>query len=174
METSERRIVHGMGWGAAATVVSGAVTLLMMAVHLWPAQRPLSLLVAQTVVPDYLGWTPSPAVAYLLAAAGQLAWGALLGGFLAFLSHPVTLSSALGLGALRWFFTQSVVLPALGWQNYSFFMNRPSIALATMLPHLGWAISLGWLLRQEDFHRPPVIAWRQHLHLARVPRRRRR
>jgi hypothetical protein len=168
-----RRFVHGLAWGAAASVVGAVVTLLAMAVQLWPTTRPLSVMVTALVSQEYLGRSPSLPVMYLVASLVQLAYGAFCGGLLALVSEPVTVPSALGMGALRWFFTQVVVLSALGWGDFALF-HRPSIALVTMLPQLGYALSLGWLMRQEDLGREPIWLHRRQWHLARIPHRGRR
>jgi hypothetical protein len=163
--TERQRFVHGLGWGAVATVVMGAATLLAMALHLWPLARPLSVLGAQAALGSgrALPWL------FLTAALVQLVYGALCGGLLSLLSEPVTMASALGLGLLRWFGTQVLVLPALGWTEFGLALT-PSIALVTLIPHLAYAVSLGWLMGREDEHPAGFLppSW-QH-RLAHIPR----
>jgi hypothetical protein len=168
-----RRFVHGLGWGAVASVVAGAITLLLMIVQLWPAERPFSVLAAQEALAR-LGQTDvSVPFLYLVGAVGQLAVGAFCGGMLTVLSEPVTMPSALGLGALRWFFTQNVVFPALGWFNFGL-EQSPTLWLISIWPHLAWALSLGWLMRQEEEGRERLWLHPRQWHLARIPRRYRR
>jgi hypothetical protein len=142
--TPERRFEHGLGWGAAATVVMGAVALLMMAVRLWPIPGPVSLALARV----YLGRAPLPML-LLAVAVVQLVYGALCGGLLSVLSEPVTMGSALGLGLVRWLTTQWIVLPALGWAEFGL-GRAPALLVATAIPHLAWSLAVGWLMHRED------------------------
>jgi hypothetical protein len=68
---------------------------------------------------------------------------------LAVLADRVTLAHALGLAAIRWMFTNTILLTALGYGDFGL-LARPSLAVATAVPHLVWALCLGWLMRQED------------------------
>jgi len=152
METREaRRFDHGVWWGAAAAVLSGLVVLAAMALGAWPAGKPLSVLAVEMVGRDYLGREGAVAATWLLAGVIQVAWGAACGALLAVLTERVTLADALGLGALRWLFTQVVVLPALGLGDFGL-LRTPTLALAiaTALPHVTYALFLGWLMHQED------------------------
>jgi len=45
-----RRSIHGLIWGAAATLVMGTATLLLLALGLYPGGRPVSVLVAQRLL----------------------------------------------------------------------------------------------------------------------------
>jgi hypothetical protein len=141
-----RLFVHGLGWGAVATVVMGLVTVAAMALRLWPAELPLSVLAARQV----LGEHPL-AVLLVPAALVQLGYGALCGGLLSTLSERVDFADALGLGLLRWLGTQLILLPALGWADFG--LDRgPALALATAVPHLAYALTLGWLTTRERKH----------------------
>lgn len=146
MESSDRaRFWQGCRWGAAAGVAMGASTLLLMALGLWPAARPLSALVAGRL----LG-SDTPAHWLLLAGgAAQLSYAALCGGLLTVLSDRVTLSSALGFGLLRWFWTQVVLFPALRWGDFAL-LGNPWMSVATLASHATYALALGWLLREEE------------------------
>jgi hypothetical protein len=155
METTEagtteaHRFKQGLIAGIGATLAGSAISLLLLALHLWPADRPLSVLVVQMVLHQFAGVTVSTPVLYLLAGVGQLAYGALCGGMLGMLAEPVTRASALGFGLLRWSVTQVLVAPALGWGDFGF-LQRPWIAVQTLLPHLAYALAVGWLLHQEE------------------------
>jgi hypothetical protein len=141
----ETRFLHGLGWGAVATIVMGAVTLLAVAVHVWPMPAPLAVVAARHLSGTTAG-VPWPA---LLLGVVELAYGALCGGLLTTLADPVDLGHALAIGALRWMTTQVVVLPALGWADFGL-ARGPALMLATALPHLAYAVALGLLLRRDD------------------------
>jgi hypothetical protein len=155
------RIEHGMRWGAVASVASGLVVLLAMALHLWPPGRPLSVLVVEHVGRTYLGRQGSTVATWLLAGVMQVTLGALWGALLAVVTERVNFTNALGLGAMRWFSTNVLVAPTLGWGDFGL-LHLPAVSLATMLPHLAYALSVGWLMRQEDEGRAPIPL---HLHL---------
>jgi hypothetical protein len=143
LSVEARRFFHGLGWGAAATVAMGAATALTMAVGLWPLDRPLSMLVAHRLVGD-----PGPVGTLLVVAVVQLAYGALCGGLLATLSEHVDMGDALALGVLRWLATQLVVMSLLGWAEFG--LDRaPVLAVATAVPHLAYALTLGWLMHRD-------------------------
>ena len=149
-----------MGWGVAATIAGGAVSLLMLALHLTTADRPLSVLVAQ----EWLGRGSSTVWLYPAVGAVQLAYGALCGALLAVVAAPITLGSALGLATLRWFFTGGLLLPALGWGDFGL-LRSPWLWLATMLPQLAYALTLGTVLHQEDEGREPTLLHPSQWHI---------
>ncbi len=132
-----RRFAHGLGWGAAATLVMGTVSLVLFAIGVYGTERPLSVMLARNFTDGI--WV------FALAAFGQLLYGALSGGLLAKLSSPVTMPSALGVGLLRWLVTQMVMFGL---------MPHPLLAAVTLLPHLAWALSAGWLMHRDDEHVP--------------------
>jgi hypothetical protein len=175
MDPHGRRFLHGLGWGAASTLVAGIVSLLARAAHLWPGERPISVMMAEDVLVR-MGWDGVAAPwLYVVAGAGQLVYGALCGALLALLSEPITRPSALGLGLLRWLTTQWVIFPALGWGEFGF-LHNPGLAVVSALPHLAFALSLGWAMRQEDEGREPlpILLHPRQWHLAPVARLRRR
>jgi hypothetical protein len=149
------RIEHGMALGAIASVVSGLVVLVAVAFHLWPTGRPLSVLVVEMVGRDYLGRQGSKVATWLLAGVLQVSWGALCGGAMALLTERVTLANAVGFGALRWFWTQVMIAPALGWGDFGF-LHLPAVAPATLLPHAVYVLCLGWMMHQEEEGRAPI------------------
>jgi hypothetical protein len=161
-----------MRWGAAAAVASGLVVLVQLALRLWPAGQPLSVLAVQMVGREFLGREGAAVPTWLLAAVVHLSWGVFCGGMLAVLTDRVTLTGALGLGALRWFFTQVVVLPAVGFGDFGL-LGTPALALATAVPHLAYALCLGWLMRQEEAgHAPLPLHFHWHSWAASHHRRR--
>jgi hypothetical protein len=154
------RIEHGLRWGAVASVAGGIVALVLVALRLWPPGHPLSVLVVQMVGRDYLDHQGGVGLTWLVAGVLQVTWGALWGGLLAVVTDRVTPSNALGLGALRWLWTQIMVAPALGWGDFGF-LHMPLLPLVTVLPHAAYTVCLGWLMRQEDEGHVPIPI---HLH----------
>jgi hypothetical protein len=156
MDTDEsQRMEHGFWWGAVAAVVSGLVVLLAMALHLWPPRQPLSVLMLQWLGREYLGREGAPVALWVVAGVIHVTYGALSGAFLVMITDRARWSEVLGFGALRWFATNVLVAPTLGWGDFGF-LALPAVSLATMLPHLAYAGSLGWLLRQEEAGRSPI------------------
>jgi hypothetical protein len=145
LSAQARRFVHGLGWGAVATVAMGVVTLLVLGVHLWPLPAPLAFLGAHRL----LGTSMGMPAALLLLGVVELGYGALCGGLLTVVCDPVDLSHALALGALRWLTTQVVVFPALGLADFGLDAGTAPM-LATALPQLVYAVSLGLLMRRDD------------------------
>jgi hypothetical protein len=169
--TESARFKQGMVAGVGATLAAGAISLLLLVLHLWPGDRPLSVMVTRMVLHQRMGVGLSPTALYLIAGTGQLIYGALCGGLLAFLVAPITVAGAFGMGALRWSVTQVLVAPALGWGDFGVF-GRPWIGVYTLLPHLAFTLVAVWLLRQEESERAPL--W-SHLprqfQVVHVPRR---
>jgi hypothetical protein len=157
-----QRIEHAMWWGAIASVVSGLVVLAAVALHMWPPGRPLSVLVVQMVGRDYLGHQGSPVATWLLAGIMQVTWGALCGAAAALLTERMTLANAVGFGALRWFWTQVMIAPALGWGDFGF-LHLPAVSVATLLPHTVYMLCLGWLMHNEEEGHVLHFHW-PHLH----------
>jgi hypothetical protein len=145
VSAAARRFMHGLGWGAAATLVMGAFTLLATAVHLWPLAAPVSVLVGR----HFFGMNVAAPMVIVLVGLLQLLYGALCGGFLTVLCDPVDLRHALALGALRWMATQVVVFPIVGLADFGLAAGTGPM-LATTLPHLVYAVSLGVLMRRDD------------------------
>jgi hypothetical protein len=76
----------------------------------------------------------------------------------------VTRANALGFGALRWSVTQVLVAPALGWGDFGLW-HAPLVSLYTLLPHLAWAVTAGWLLHEEELGHVPLRHQLARLHL---------
>jgi hypothetical protein len=173
MATTNGRFQQGALAGVGATLAAGVVSLLLLRLHLWPSGRPLSIMMAQTVMNERWGLGVSSAVLYLFAGGAQLIYGAFCGGMLAFLVQPMTRTGALGMGALRWSTTQVLVAPALGWGDFGL-LAQPWISVYTLLPHLAWAVTAAWLVTQEERGHVPSLRHLPHLHFPHFPARLRR
>jgi hypothetical protein len=175
MENTEwGRFKEGMVAGVGATLAAGAVSLLMLVLHLWPSDRPLSVMVANDILNKRMNLGASTAMLYVVAGAAQLIYGAFCGGMLAFLSNPIARWEAVGMGAIRWSSTQILTAPTLGWGDFGMFgINpQPLIGLYTFVPHAAFTAVAWWLIRQEETERVPL--WRQvprSLHAVHLPAR---
>jgi hypothetical protein len=159
LSVDARRFVHGLAWGAAATVVMAAVIGVAIALRIWPSAEPFSVAFGRRV----LGPQVAPPVVWLVVAAGELAFGALCGGLLTVLSDEIRLADALAVGVMRWLATQWLVFPFLGWLDFGLGRGLAP-ALATAVPHLAYALTLGFGMRRDDRRlgrtapRPPAFA----------------
>ncbi len=81
----------------------------------------------------------------LLAAGAHLSYGGVAGAVLAALTRPVTVWKGLGWGVLLWLVMQVVVLPLLGWGFFGVAIT-PRIAVATLVLHLVYGLTLGLLM----------------------------
>ncbi|KGI81459.1 hypothetical protein IL38_10965 [Actinopolyspora erythraea] len=140
------RLAAGAGWGVAATVLMSVVMLFGTATGLAPMPSPVPLaLVARTV-----GALPQPALMGL-AVLVHLSYGAVAATVLAGLVRRVSVGLAVGYGSLLWALMGVVWLPYLGWGLFGTAVT-PRIAVATLVPHLVYGVTLGLAL---DRHRAP-------------------
>lgn len=138
-----RRLLAGAGWGVLATVVMGAVMLAGVATGVSPMPKPVpAALVAHT-----LGISPGPALV-VLATAAHLAYGAAAGAALAGVVRRVTVWHGLGFAVALWAVMGLVWLPYLGWGPFGT-AQTPKIAVATLVLHLVYGLTLGWLLARH-------------------------
>lgn len=136
-----RRLAVGAGWGAVATVVMSALMIAGVLSGISPMPKPIPVaLVARTLG----GGLPMPAL-IALGALAHLAYGATAGAVLAGLVRRVSVATALGYAVLLWALMDLVWLPYLGWGLFGTAIN-PKIALATLVLHLVYGLTLGLLL----------------------------
>lgn len=141
---SGRRLVVGAGWGAVATLMMSALMLAGTAAGASPMPKPVPVaLVAHT-----LGSIPKPAV-MVLAVIAHLAYGAAAGALLAGLVARVTVWIGLGYGVVLWAAMGLVMLPYLGWGLFGT-AQTPRIAVATLVLHLVYGLTLGLLLDRRS------------------------
>lgn len=134
------RAPSGAGWGAVATVAMSALMLAGVATGVAPMPKPIpAALVAET-----FGTLPEP-VRLVLAVAAHLGYGAVAGALLAVLVRQVSVRIAAGYGALLWVVMGLVWLPYLGWGLFGTAVT-PKIAVATLVLHLVYGVTLGLLL----------------------------
>jgi hypothetical protein len=110
--------------------------------------KPIPLAIAAHVLGEA---TPRPlliAVAFSSHLIYVGVWAALLG----MIASRVTVWHALALGSLLWIVMGLAVLPWLGWGLFGLGL-RPPIAVATVLLHLVYALTFGWLAARQALRR---------------------
>jgi len=145
------RFVVGFGWGVAATVVMSLVMLAGIATGLSPMPKPIPA----ALMGRLLGGGMPKAALMALAAGSHLAYGGFWGAILASSTLRVTVGKALGMGVVLWLLMQVVVLPFLGWGPFGFGVT-PAIAVATIVLHLVYGLTLG-LLADRGATPEPVV-----------------
>ena len=141
IRSAPRRLAVGAGWGAVATAVMSALMIGGVVGGISPMPKPIPVaLVARTLG----GGLPMPAL-IVLGALAHLAYGAAAGAVLAGVVRHVTVARALGYAVLLWALMGLVWLPYLGWGVFGTAITA-RIALATLLLHVVYGLTLGLLL----------------------------
>lgn len=140
---TQKRLITGAIWGLVATVAMSVVMLVGTATGVAPMPKPIpAALVSHT-----LGLSEGPLL-MLLAALAHLGYGALAGAALAGLVRRVNVWIGLGWGAVLWALMGLVWLPYLGWGLFGTAVT-PKIAVATLVLHLIYGLTLGLLLARK-------------------------
>lgn len=141
---SLRRLGAGFGWGMVATLAMSVLMVIGVTSGVSPMPRPIPEAISSKV----LGGSPQLLV-LLLAVAGHLAYGGTWGAVLAALVRPATVWKGIALGGFLWLLMQIAVLPFLGWGLFGIAIT-PRIAGATLILHLVYGATLGWLLDRKE------------------------
>lgn len=153
---SSRRLGLGAAWGTVATLVMSAVMLAGTATGVSPMPKPVPV----ALVGHTLGGIPQPAV-LVLAVLAHLTYGATAGALLAGLVGRVTVWVGVGYAVALWVVMGLVWLPYLGWGLFGT-AQTPQIAVATLVLHLLYGLTLGLLLdrtpRRATDARQPATA----------------
>jgi uncharacterized membrane protein YagU involved in acid resistance len=144
--TAKRRLVVAAGWGVVATLAMTAVMLLGVGSGMSPMPDPIPA----ALVTHTLGALPQPATLGL-AVLVHLTYGAGAAVVLAAVSSRVTVWAGAGFGGLLWVLMGVLWLPYLGWGPFGTAVTA-KIALATLLLHLVYGITLGLLLDRDSRH----------------------
>ncbi|HEY1573268.1 MAG TPA: DUF6789 family protein [Pseudonocardiaceae bacterium] len=139
--TPGRRLALGAGWGLVATVAMSALMIAGVLTGISPMPKPIPVALVAHVLG---GGVPMPAL-IALGALAHLVYGAIAGAVLAALTRRVTVARALGYAVLLWALMGLVWLPYLGWGLFGTGVT-PKIALATLVLHLVYGLTLGLLL----------------------------
>lgn len=135
------RLARGFGWGVVATLAMSVLMILATATGVSPMPMPVPAAIVSQVLG---GGLPQPLLV-LPAAVSHLAYGGVAGVVLAALTQPVTLLKGLGWGGLLWVIMGLVFLPLVGWGLFGTSIT-PQIAVATLVLHVVYGLTLGLLL----------------------------
>ena len=144
-------IKQGVIWGLLATVVMSIfmVTATLTGLSPMPAPIPMAL------VKKVLGPMPKPVLIFLGIIA-HLGYGGVAGGILGQLfKERINLGIGLGWGVFLWLLMQVIFLPILGWGLFGSAIT-PKVAVATLILHLIYGITIGWGL-QRKLQTTPVM-----------------
>lgn len=139
-QATPQRLATGLGWGMVATLAMSVLMVIGVTTGISPMPSPIPEAIASKI----LGGAPQPLI-LLLAVTSHLAYGGLWGAILAALTRPVTIWKGIVLGIFLWLIMQVAVLPFLGWGLFGVGVT-PKIAGATLILHLIYGTTLGWLM----------------------------
>jgi hypothetical protein len=142
---SQSRLVRGFVWGVIATLAMSVVMVAGVLTGLAPMPMPIPVAIVATLLDG--GGIPQPLL-LALAIGAHLAYGGAWGAVLATFARPVTITLGIGLGIVLWLIMQVVVLPFLGWGAFGAAVT-PAIAVATLVLHLVYGLTLGWVADRE-------------------------
>lgn len=144
-----KRLAIGFGWGMAATLAMSVIMIIGYTTSIAPMPKPIPGAVVGKVVKGVIGAEAPQTEIMALAIVSHFAYGGLWGAVLAGLTRRATIWKGLGLGAILWLLMQIVVLPFLGWGFFGLAIT-PRIAVATLILHLVYGSTLGWLLDRGE------------------------
>lgn len=143
-----KRLAIGFGWGVAATVAMSIPMLIATATGISPMPKPIPAAIAGALLGQ---GTPKPLL-MIVAIASHLLYGGFWTAVLAAATKPVTIWKGLLLGAILWLIMQLIVLPFIGWGFFGTALT-PKIAVATLVLHLIYGGTLGWLIDRKVLSR---------------------
>lgn len=138
------RFWKGFGWGVAATVAMSALMIIGTLTGMSPMPKPIPGAIAGKLTGGALPQLATMALAVVL----HLSYGGFWGGAFAAVVRRVTIWKGIGLGVVLWLIMQVVVLPFLGWGLFGT-GQTPKIAVATLVLHLVYGATYGWLMDRE-------------------------
>lgn len=142
-QATSERLVASFGWGVVATLAMSVLMVIGVTTGFSPMPSPIPEAIASKI----LSGAPQPLI-LLLAVTSHLAYGGVWGSILASLTRPVTIWKGVGLGVFLWLLMQVTVLPFLGWGLFGAGVT-PKIAGATLILHLIYGTTLGWLMDRK-------------------------
>lgn len=134
----------GFVWGVVATLAMSILMVTGLLTGLAPMPRPIPEALVSLVIGD----APKP-VRMLVALTAHLLYGGVFGALLAETVRPVSIWNGLGFGVLLWVAMGVVFLPLLGWGVFGTAVT-PKIAVATLVLHLIYGGTLGWVLAHKS------------------------
>jgi hypothetical protein len=134
-------------WGLLATLAMSVFMAIGIALVPGVTRSPLPFLIIGHLFPhEGMGWTAAASI------VGHLGYGTLVAIPFVYLARPMTLGKGIGYAMLLWFTMQVIFIPWLGWGDFGL-IRSPWLALYTMIMHLPYGVTLGWLgARDERLH----------------------
>ncbi len=140
-----KRLALAFGWGVVATIVMSIIMILGRVMGMAPMPKPIPMAIVSNIFGEGI---PRPLLMFL-AVASHLGYGGFWSAVLAASTRPVTVWKGIALGIALWFIMQLVVLPLLGWGFFGMDIT-PRIAIATLILHLVYGVTLGWLVDRSS------------------------
>ncbi len=119
----------------------------LMIISSTTGMAPMPKPIPKALVGTVFSGLPKP-VSMAVAIGAHLTYGGAGGAVLAAATRPVTIVKGLGYGLLLWLLMGVMVLPYLGWGFFGTAVT-PAIAVATLVLHLVYGGTLGWMLDRE-------------------------
>lgn len=145
---NSKRITTAFLWGMVATIIMSIPMVVATATGVSPMPKPIPAAIAGMVLGKE---TANPAL-MAFAIITHLAYGGFWSAVLAAATKPVTIWKGLLLGAMLWLIMQVAVLPLLGWGLFGTAITS-KIAVATLVLHLIYGGTLGWLIDRKVLSR---------------------
>jgi hypothetical protein len=137
-----------LGWGLVATLAMSVLMVIGFTTGITPMPKPIPGAIVGKVIKGVIG-AEIPQIAIMaLAIVSHFTYGGFWGAVLAALARPATVWKGLGLGVFLWLIMQVAVFPFLGWGFFGVAIT-PRIAGATLILHLVYGFTLGWLMDRE-------------------------
>lgn len=139
-----RRFGRGFGWGVVATIAMSVLMIVGMLTGIAPMPKPIPA----AIVGQLTGGSLPQSATMALAVVLHLGYGGFWGGVVAAGTRRVTVWRGVGLGVGLWLIMQVAVLPFLGWGLFGT-AQTPKIAIATLVLHLVYGATYGWLMDRD-------------------------
>jgi hypothetical protein len=153
-DINTRRFWRGCAWGVVGTLAMTVALLLVW--RLWPSavSQPLPLGITVGIVARVFDAQPLNPGVLVLGAIVQFAYGAIWGGLLEVSTRRATVGKGIVLGIGLWLMMVIFYMPMAGIDTFSV-ATSPGIWLATLIGHLIYGYTVGWLLARDQRKVPP-------------------
>jgi hypothetical protein len=138
------RLLTAFGWGVVATIAMSLLMIIGLATGMSSMPKPIPA----AIVGQLLGEGVSKPLIMVLAAVAHLGYGGFWGAVLAHTVRPVTVWKGIAMGLFLWALMGVFILPALGWGLFGIGITL-NITFATLILHLIYGITLGWLVDRK-------------------------
>jgi hypothetical protein len=145
-------LLKAIGIGIVTALLLSAVMVPALRLGISPLPKPLGLAFAEIV----LGQTLPLPVGLLFHVAYVTLWAVV---YVALFRHALTIGNALLLGLFLWLLVLVVFFPVVGWGFLGLAIG-PQLIVASLVPHLLFAVLLWGLSRMVFRQRPASAAGR--------------